>query len=113
MTAGECLKRANAIDQSIIKPGWFSYIMKIIKVYSKIQTNDEEINSAIIQRATLWEKFSSLLMRPYEAICFKDLGSYEGLPEKAPTECSVRTIGGGLDLVQTVCKKAVEEVIQE
>ena len=52
-------------------------------------------------------------MRPYEAICFKDLGSYEGLPEKAPTECSVRTIGGGLDLVQTVCKKVVEEVIQE
>lgn len=58
--------------------------MKIVRVYSKIQTNDEEINSAIMQRATLWEKFSSLFMRPYEAINFKDLGSYEGLPDKMP-----------------------------
>jgi len=39
--------------------------MKIVKVYSKIQTNDEEVNSAIMQRAALWDKFSNCLMRPY------------------------------------------------
>jgi hypothetical protein len=39
--------------------------MKIVKVYSKIQTNDEEVNGAIMQRATLWDKFSNCLMRPY------------------------------------------------
>jgi hypothetical protein len=58
--------------------------MKIVKVYSKIQTNDEEVNGAIMQRATLWDKFSNSLMRPYEALCFKDLGTYEGIADKAP-----------------------------
>lgn len=66
-----------------------------------------------MQRAAIWEKFSSLLLRPSEAINFKDLGSYEGLPEKAPLEYSVRTLGGALEIAQTACQKVVEEIIQE
>lgn len=31
-------------------------------------------------------------MRPYDAISFKDLGSYEGLPDKAPLEFSVKSL---------------------
>jgi hypothetical protein len=64
-TAGECLNRVESIGDQSLKLGWFSYLMKIVKVYSKIQTNDEEVNEAIMQRAVLWEKFSSCLMRPY------------------------------------------------
>ena len=53
------------VGEDSLKLGWFSYLMKIVKVYSKIQTNDEEINEAIMKRAGLWDKFSACLMRPY------------------------------------------------
>lgn len=65
------MSRVDRIGEESLKIGWFSYLMKIVKVYSKIQTNDEEINESIMQRATLWDKFSASLMRPYEALCFK------------------------------------------
>lgn len=87
--------------------------MKIVKVYSKIQTNDEEINEAIMKRAVLWDKFSANLMRPYEAICFKQLGSYEGLPDQTPNEYTVRTMGGGLEMMNPVSKKIIEDLINE
>lgn len=86
--------------------------MKIVKVYSKIQTNDEAINEAIMQRATLWEKFSTCLMRPYEALSFKDLGSYEGLPARLPVEYTIRQVGAGLGIIDPACKKVIEELIK-
>lgn len=84
MTAGEGLKRITKPNDISARLGWFGYLMKIVKVYSKIQTDDQEINNAIIQRSDLWEKFSTTLMKPYDAISFKDLGAYEGIVEKPP-----------------------------
>ena len=85
--------------------GWFSHLMKIIKIYSKIQTNDEEINQAIMAKATLWSAFNEHLMRPYDAISFRDLGSYEGSNDKSPMEYSVRSVGTGI--VHPVSKKVI------
>jgi hypothetical protein len=38
----------------ILHEGFFAYLMRIIKIYSKIQTNDEEINKSIMDRSGIW-----------------------------------------------------------
>jgi hypothetical protein len=45
--------------------GYFGHLIRMIKIYSTIQTNDEEINRCIMERAELWEKFSLNILRPY------------------------------------------------
>jgi len=40
MTAGEGLKRIPKPNDTSARLGWFGYLMKIVKVYSKIQTDD-------------------------------------------------------------------------
>lgn len=40
MTAGEGLKRIPKPNDISTRLGWFGYLMKIVKVYSKIQTDD-------------------------------------------------------------------------
>jgi len=40
MTAGEGLKRITKPNDTSARLGWFGYLMKIVKVYSKIQTDD-------------------------------------------------------------------------
>lgn len=92
--------------------GFFAYLMRIIKIYSKIQTNDEEINKSIMARSAIWEQFSSFILQPYETLCFKDLGSYEAPPERPPVEYTIKCVTGGLSN-QTVSKKVLEEINQE
>lgn len=58
--------------------------MRIIKIYSKIQTNDEEINKSIVDSASIWQSFSTFILQPFEALCFKDLGSYDNAVERPP-----------------------------
>lgn len=50
--------------------------MKIIFVYSKISTSDEEINQSIMSKTQLWDKFSNSILRPYDALMKQELGSY-------------------------------------
>lgn len=89
MTVGTYLSQIKDYNQfrlniSSLHEGYFAYLMRIIKIYSKIQTNDEEVNKSIQDRSAIWEDFSNNILKPYEALCFKDLGSYESLPEKTP-----------------------------
>jgi hypothetical protein len=87
--------------------------MRIIKIYSKIQTNDEEINKSIVARSGIWEQFSAFILQPFEALCFKDLGSYENLPERIPVEYTIKCLAAGLTNNQQVSKKVLEEINQE
>ena len=50
--------------------------MRILKIYSGIQPTDENIIAAIKSKTVVWNKISDLLIKPYETICFKELGSY-------------------------------------
>ena len=40
------------------------------------------------------------------------MGSYEGLPDRNPNEYTVRTMGGGLEILNAVSKKVIEELIK-
>lgn len=66
------------------KKGYFGHFMRILKIYSGIQTTDEEIVSAIKSKGEIWNKISKNLIKPYETICYKDLGSYQDIPEPVP-----------------------------
>ena len=87
--------------------------MRIIKIYSKIQTNDDEINKSIQERSALWENFSTYILQPYEALCFKDLGVYEHVNEKIPVEYTIKCITGGMVNNQQISKKVLEEINRE
>ena len=50
--------------------------MRILKIYSGIQPTDESIIACIKAKTVAWNKISDLLIKPYEGICFKELGSY-------------------------------------
>ncbi len=58
----------------------FGHFMRILKIYSGIQPTEEKIISAIKSKTTIWSKISEILIKPYENICFKELGSYENVP---------------------------------
>jgi hypothetical protein len=66
-----------------------------------------------MERSVIWEQFSSFILQPFEALCFKDLGSYENVPEKTPVEYTIKCITGGLSNNQQVSKKVLEEINQE
>jgi hypothetical protein len=53
--------------------------MRILKIYSGIQTTEEAIINAIKSKTEVWNKISAHLIKPYEAISFKELGSYDGI----------------------------------
>lgn len=55
--------------------------MRILKIYSGIQTTEESIITAIKAKTEAWNKTASCLIKPYETICFKELGTYENIPE--------------------------------
>ncbi len=60
---------------------YFGHFMRILKIYSGIQTTEEGIINAIKAKTDVWNKVSSCLIKPYETICFKELGTYENIPE--------------------------------
>lgn len=59
---------------------YFGHLMKIMKIYSGIQTTDEEIVNAIKSRSEIWNKISRFILKPYETTNFKELGKYENIP---------------------------------
>lgn len=50
--------------------------MKLMKIYSGIQTTDEDIINAIKAKSDIWNKISRLILKPYEGINIKELGTY-------------------------------------
>jgi hypothetical protein len=67
-------------QSSAKKKGYFGHFMRILKIYSGIQTTDEEIVAAIKSKGETWNKISKMLIKPYETVCYKDLGSYIDVP---------------------------------
>ncbi len=55
--------------------------MKIMKIYSGIQTTDDDIINSIKSKSDIWNKISRLILKPYEAIAMKELSTYENIPE--------------------------------
>lgn len=51
-------------------------------------------------------------MRPFDAILFKDLGSYEGIVEKGAVEYTVRSVSGVFGTTPPLSKKMIEELIK-
>lgn len=75
---------------NIKRKAYFGHFMRILKIYSGIQPTDEAIISAIKSKTVIWNKISDLLIKPYEAICFKELGSYENVPNPQVQEFLVK-----------------------
>lgn len=72
------------------KKGYFGHFMRILKIYSGIQTTDEQIVAAIKSKGETWNKISKMLIKPYEAVCYKDLGSYTDTPEPTPLDFTIK-----------------------
>lgn len=79
----------NFLAQAKAKP-YFGHFMRILKIYSGIQPTDERIIAAIKAKTHTWNKISELLIKPYEAICFKELGSYDNVPAPAFQDFTVK-----------------------
>jgi hypothetical protein len=67
------------IFEGLKKKKCFGHFMRILKIYSGIQTTEEAIINAIKSKTEVWNKISTHLIKPYEAISFKELGSYDGI----------------------------------
>ena len=63
------------------KKAYFGHFMRILKIYSGIQTEDQAIIQAIRSKSELWNKISKHLIMPFESIYEKKLGTYEQVPE--------------------------------
>lgn len=53
------------ILQQAKKKHFFGHFMRILKIYSGIETKDEEIVAAIRSKSELWNKISKNLILPY------------------------------------------------
>jgi|LakMenEpi03Aug12_release.lakeMendotaPanAssembly.Ray.scaffolds.fasta_scaffold3018767_2 hypothetical protein len=73
---------------------FFGHLMKIMKIYSGIQTTDDDIINSIKNKSDIWNKISRLILKPYEAISMKELSTYDNIPETNPNEFTVKTIVG-------------------
>jgi hypothetical protein len=62
------------------RKGFFGHLMKIMKIYSGIQTTDDDIINSIKSKSDIWNKISRLILKPYEAISMKELSTYENIP---------------------------------
>lgn len=76
--------------QQASKKAYFGHFMRILKIYSGIQPTDEKIIAAIKAKTSTWNKISELLIKPYENICFKELGSYDNVPTPITQEYNVQ-----------------------
>jgi hypothetical protein len=63
--------------------------MRILKIYSGIQTLDEDIVAAIKAKTEMWNKITKVLIVPYENIYEKKLGTYENVTEPIHQEFKV------------------------
>lgn len=72
------------------KRGYFGPLMKIVKIYSSIETRNEKIKSAITAKSTFWNELSRKILKPYEQ-CWKDeLGTLENVPDTTPIEFTTK-----------------------
>ena len=86
--------------------------MRILKIYSGIQPTDEAIIAAIKAKTVTWNKISDLLIKPYEAVCFKEIGKYENIPPP-PTQQFTITNSASSPSSQPQDKSAIEEINKE
>ena len=63
------------------KKPYFGHFMRILKIYSGIQTSEADIVEIIKTKSDLWNKIVKYLITPYENINEKKLGTYENVPE--------------------------------
>jgi hypothetical protein len=75
--------------QEAKRKAYIGHFMRILRIYSGIQPTDEQIIAAIKAKTAIWNKISELLIKPYEAIYYKDLGSYENVPTPVTQEFTI------------------------
>lgn len=71
---------------------FFGHLMRIIKIYSNIQTTNDNIIHSIRDNSELWGRVAKEIIKPYEEICSKDLGSYN-IPFAPALEFKVKIAG--------------------
>lgn len=74
---------SNEKFQQLKGKGYFGHLMRIIKIYSSIQTTDEKIIRVIRENSDLWAKVTKEVIKLHEDISFKALGTYD-LPNYNP-----------------------------
>lgn len=72
------------------KKPYFGHFMRILRIYSGIKPTDDSIIDAIKAKTNIWNKVSELLIKPYEAVSFKELGSYENVPTPITQDFSIQ-----------------------
>ena len=58
------------------KKGYLRHLVRIIKIYSQIETNNINITNNISKHRELWPIVINRILSPYEALTHKELGSY-------------------------------------
>lgn len=64
--------------------------MRILRIYSGIKPTEDSIIDAIKAKTNIWNKVSEFLIKPYEGISFKELGSYENVPTPIIQDFSIQ-----------------------
>lgn len=75
------------------KKPYFGHFMRILRIYSGIKPTDQRIVEAIRAKTNIWNTISELLIKPYEEVTFKELGSYENTPAPPIQEFSIQKHG--------------------
>lgn len=63
--------------KTITDKSYFGYLIKIIKNYSKIQTNNSKIYEVIEKYKDLWAKAANGIIKSYSEASQKELGTYD------------------------------------
>ena len=97
-------------DLAGLDEGFSNYL----RLYWKMQqlTTDEAIIAAIKAKTVTWNKISDLLIKPYEAVCFKEIGTYDNIPPP-PTQEFTITNSASSPSSQPQDKSAIEEINKE
>lgn len=93
------------------KKSYFGHFMRILRIYSGIKPTDQRIIEAIKSKTSIWSKISELLIKPYEEVTFKELGTYEDVPTPLVQEFKIQKHGALNTLPHN--DKAIQEVEEE
>lgn len=66
-----------AIKAEMRAMGFYGHLIRVIKIYSGIQTTNDNIIRTIKAYGELWTKVAVGVLKPYDDCCSKDLGSYQ------------------------------------
>lgn len=89
--------------------GYYGHLMRIIKIYSSIQTINESIIQTIKNYTELWKEVANNVMKPYDESCSKDLGSYQIELPQSTVEYKIRQ----MSFIAPQPKNIISEVIDE